>query len=801
MRALRSHWTGCSTSAAALGCGYVRAHRRTSHNLYHRPGVQNAQGLIRHPESMDTSFAGDRDPEPRGEGRQGQTRGYNVEMHEAPSLEMRRLYLLARMHGVQRSYWSILGERITAPPDTLLATLQALGAPIEGIGGAEAAIAAKRRDYWQRLCEPVHVSWDGQGGEIVLRIPAPLLDHPVRCQVIDESGDVRTWEAFPGDLPVRREVNLDGKRTSARILSLPEKLSLGYHVLRLEIDDCTAESLLIAAPSRISVRDGGRLSAEWGVFLPLYALHSKRSLGIGDLTDFEDLLRWVVAMGGDTVGTLPLLPVFLDEPFQPSPYSAASRLFWNELYVDPAVVPELQQSSEAQALLSSNEFRQHVTELNLADRVPYREVAALRRNVMGALAESFFSAKTKQGERHAQYHRFLAEHPRVEEYAAFRTTMESEGGAWPTWPEHRRQGELEQWGGNRNTARMYAYGQWLAHEQLGRVAATAENLGASLYLDLPIGVPYDSYDVWRYRELFAGASTGAPPDTFFIAGQDWGFPPLHPETLRRQGYRYLIDSLRHHLQFARRLRIDHIMGCSRLFWIPESFDAPQGVYVRYRAEEIFAILCLEAQRHGAMIIGEDLGTVPDRVRQAIGRHGMRRMYTLQTELTESYERALPEPLQQSLASLNTHDMPPFAAFLEATDIEDLQDLGHLDEDRAGHERYQRGARVQALIHFLRSHGWLQGESTDAASLVSACVSWLAASPASSVIVNLEDLWQETLPQNVPGTTTERANWQRRARYSLEEIMSDPAVREMLESVNEQRRLVRDGKGEIGGTNE
>jgi 4-alpha-glucanotransferase len=722
-------------------------------------------------------------------------------MHEDISPELRRLYLLARMHGIQRSYWSIFGERISATPEALLATLLALGAPLEGIGGVEAAIAAKRRDYWQRLCEPVHVSWDGHGGRILLRIPESLLGHPLDCQVSAESGDTHTWRARPRDLPVQREVNLDGRPTSARALSLPEDLSLGYHVLRLEIGGIAGESLLIAAPSRIPLREGRHGGAEWGVFLPLYALHSKRSLGIGDLTDFEDLVRWVVELGGDTVGTLPLLPAYLDEPFPPSPYSSASKLFWNDLYVDPTAAPEMKHSKEARFLLASTGIRRQIEDLNRGDTVAYREVAALRRRVLRALSESFFATEARQEDRHEECRRFLEEHPQVEEYAAFRTTMEAEGGAWPTWPEHRQQGALDPWGGNLNVARMYAYGQWLAHEQLGRVAATAEDLGVSLYLDLPIGVPYDSYDVWRQRELFARASTGAPPDTFFIAGQDWGFPPLHPEALRQQGYQYLIDSLRHHLQFARRLRIDHIMGCSRLFWIPESFDAPQGVYVRYRAEEIFAILCLEAQRHGAMITGEDLGTVPNHVRQAIGQRGMRRMYTLQTELTESYENALPEPAQQSLASLNTHDMPPFAAFLEAADIEDLLDLGHLDADRAGHEKYQRGARVQALIHFLRSHGWLPGESTDAASLASACLSWLAASPASSVIVNLEDLWQETLPQNVPGTTTERRNWQRRARYSLEEIKSNAAVREQLERIEEQRSRVRRREREDGDKNE
>jgi len=725
-------------------------------------------------------------------------RGYNVVMHEASPRELRRLYLLARMFGVQRSYWSIFGERISASRDALLATLRALGAPVDGMSSVEEAIYERRRCYWQRLCDPVHVSWDGQGGEIVLRLPTPLLDRPLLCQMLSEDGTVDVWEVLPRDLPVHREIDLAGSLFSARTLRLPECRALGYHRLLLESGQRVDECLLIAAPSRVPSTAGRR---EWGVFLPLYALHSERSLGIGDLTDFEELLRWVVTLGGDTVGTLPLLPVYLGEPYQPSPYSSASRLFWNELYIDPETAPELPQSSEAQALLSSMEFRQRVAELNRANCVPYREVATLRRRILGLLADSFFCKESAQNERHAEYQVFLKEHPLVAEYAAFRATMESERGAWPTWPEQRQRGELQPDGGNPSAARTYVYAQWLAHRQMDRVAATAESSGASLYLDLPIGVPYDSFDVWHERELFAGASTGAPPDTFFIGGQDWGFPPPHPDVMRQQGYRYLIDSLRHHLQFARRLRVDHIMGCARLFWIPASFDAQQGVYVRYRAEEIFAILCLEAHRHGAMIVGEDLGTVPNRVRRAIEQHGMRRMYALQTELTENYEHALPEPPQPSLACLNTHDMPPFAAYLEAADIEDLLNLGHMDADRAGHERYQRGARVQALIHFLRSHGWLPGESTDAASLVSACLAWLAAGPASSVIVNLEDLWQETQPQNVPGTTTERANWQRRARYSLEELKSDPKVHEQLEAINLLRGAIRGCRGEDDSTNE
>jgi 4-alpha-glucanotransferase len=720
-------------------------------------------------------------------------------MHEADSSAIRRLVLLARMHGVQRSYWSIFGERKTATPETLLATLRALAVPVDGLGDVEQAIIERRRSFWRQLCEPVHVSWDGRGGQIVLRIPDRLAGRYVRCQLRAEGGDERTWEIAVRDLPVRRISTLDGGSASARLLTLPGDLALGYYELTFAVGDISGQCLLIVPPTRISAPEEG---PEWGVFLPLYALRSQHSLGVGDYTDLEELLRWTVSLGGDTVGTLPLLPVFRDAPHHASPYSAASRLFWNELYLDLPAVPELHDCPTAQALLASPDLQRQADELNRSSLVPYADVAALRRPVLAALAESFFSSDASANDRHAEYRRFLEENPQVVQYAAFRATMEAEAGPWPTWPERLKEGPLEPADGHDSVQRLISYGQWLAHEQLARVAATAGGLGASLYLDLPVGVPYDSYDVWCQKDLFAAASTGAPPDTFFIGGQDWGFPPLHPQALRRQGYRYLIDSLRHHLQFARRLRIDHIMGCHRLFFIPPGIEAPEGVYVRYRAEEMFAILCLEAERHGAMIIGEDLGTVPNLVREAMQQHGVRRMYTLQTELTESYDHALPSPSPQALSSLNTHDMPPFAAFLEGADIDDLLNLGHLDEDRAGHERHQRGARVDALIHFLRSHGWLEGDAADAVDLMIASTRWLASSPAASMIVSLEDLWGEMLPQNVPGTTTERPNWQRRARKSLEELKADPGVLAVLEAVNELRKArheARSGQGDPTGS--
>ena len=287
-----------------------------------------------------------------------------------------------------------------------------------------------------------------------------------------------------------------------------------------------------------------------------------------------------------------------------------------------------------------------------------------------------------------------------------------------------------------------------------------------LYLDLPLGTSYDGYDVWRRRDLFAlQASAGAPPDDFFTKGQDWGFPPLHPERIREDGHAYFRACFANQLRYAGILRIDHVMGLHRLFWIPNGAGPPEGTYVRYPAEELYAILCLESHRHRARIVGEDLGTVPPYVRPTMARHGLRRMYVVQYELTPARRQALGKIPKASVACVNTHDMPPFAAFLDALDVDDRVSLGLLDGEEARREKIARQELARALTDFLRKRGrlpWTGGDPGGEA-LLRACLHHLAASAAETVIVNLEDLWLERAPQNTPGTSAERPNWRRRCR--------------------------------------
>jgi 4-alpha-glucanotransferase len=235
-----------------------------------------------------------------------------------------------------------------------------------------------------------------------------------------------------------------------------------------------------------------------------------------------------------------------------------------------------------------------------------------------------------------------------------------------------------------------------------------EHRGPHGYLDLPLGVHPHSYDIWRERGAFVlDASGGAPPDAVFTGGQDWGFPPLHPEAIRQQRYRYYIATLRHQLRHTDLLRIDHVMGLHRLYWIPNGLAPRDGVYVRYPSNELYAILSLESHRHRTPIVGENLGTVPTYVNSTMARHSLHRMYVAQYELVGSVRKTLRAVPRDAVASLNTHDIAPFAAFWEGLDIDDRLDLGLLNPVGARIERKNRRALKNVLESFLQRLGWLK----------------------------------------------------------------------------------------------
>lgn len=660
------------------------------------------------------------------------------------SAPTRTLLALARANGVQSSYRDVTGRRRAAGAEAITAVLRSLGVPIERPDQADAV--ARARPPEDRLVEPVAVAWDGRHAGIELR----LGDRPparVRATMELEGGEERAWEVRTGDARTG-----DGVAT----LRLDGALPLGRHGLTVEDGRRVGHTVVLSAPSRVPAANGLR---DWGVFVPLHALTTERSWGTGDLTGLGELADRIRELGGGLVATLPLLAAF---PGEASPYRPASRLFWNERYVDVAALPELEADPETRRLVSSVRFRRELDAVREGELVDLERVSSLKRRVLERLARAL---EERGGDRAAALRRFLRANPAALDYARFRAAGERLGLEWRRWPAAARRGRIGRRDLDPDAVRYHAYVQWVAEEQVAELGRRARSGGAGLCLDLPIGVHPDGYDVWRHGQDFAaGVSVGAPPDDFFTGGQDWGSPPLHPERVREDGYAYPMACLRHTFRHAGVARVDHAMGLHRQYWVPEGFPADQGVFVRYAAEEWYAAIALEAHRTDTVVVGEDLGTVPAEVRTAMRRHGMLRSYVLQFAVEPDRDPAVVPPSGEMLASVNTHDMPPFASF------------------------WRRGSATRdAIVRVLVERGLLRRDRrSDTRKALAASLEWLAGSDAALVVVNLEDLWLETRSQNVPGTSDPR-NWRRRAARSLEQITASRDVLDVLARVEAARR--------------
>jgi 4-alpha-glucanotransferase len=520
----------------------------------------------------------------------------------------------------------------------------------------------------------------------------------------------------------------------------------------------------------------------------MYAIRKERDRGAGDVGDLEALMTWTAGLGGRLVATLPLFATFTDGPgpFEPSPYSPVSRLFWNELYVDAARLPEFARSRHAASLMPRGR----------CDRtVPLVDYPSLAEGMAAVFAELSSVLTREPSDRLAAFERWRAARPDAVSYARFRAAVERTGTAWRAWPARTRDGDLRPGDVDPAVELRHLYGQWAAEQQLDALVERGRERGVGLLLDLPLGVHADGFDVWRDRDAFVdGASAGAPPDRLFSEGQDWGFPPMHPERLRAGGYRYPIACIRALMSHASVLRVDHVMGLHRLFFVPWGMRATEGTYVTYPGDEWYAIIAVESARSGCAVVGEDLGTVRAAVRATMRRRGVMRTSVTELDLKPERDPVIADPPAGALAALDTHDLVPFAGFLDGLDIADRRRLGLIDDATADGLRAQRTEVLGRFARLLHERGLLETPDGDGPALMAAALASLAESDAAIVLVTLEDLWGERLSQNIPGTGREEPNWRRRSRLTLEELTASPEVVATLQRMDERRRAAPGSRG-------
>jgi 4-alpha-glucanotransferase len=690
---------------------------------------------------------------------------------------------LARRYGVAADYEDWTGRRTTVPQSTLVAVLDALGVPAATEAEQVAALAAHDREYWARPLQPVVIGRSGVTSTFWVHVTH---GDPARVWLRLEDCSVRTGLRQLENN--RAPFDLDGRLIGEATFELPADMPLGYHELHLQAGSSDVSAPVIVSPGALEPPSG----RTWGLATQLYSVRSQRSWGTGDLTDLADLAVWSAAEhAAGFILVNPLHAAAPTKPMEPSPYLPTSRRFVNPLYLRVEAIPEYAYIRRRGRLRKIREYVQ-----SRADRAELIDRDAAWKVKRSAL-EAVYLVERSAG-RELAYHAFQRREGRsLDDFATWCALAEEYGGDWHEWPEelqHPRNSAVTNFAAeNGRAVDFHRWLQWQLDDQLTAAQATALQAGMELGVmhDLAVGVDPNGADAWALQDVLAlGVTAGAPPDEFNQLGQDWSQPPWRPDQLEKQGYepfRALVNAV---LRHAGGVRIDHIIGLFRLWWIPRGSPPTEGTYVRYDHEALIGIVALEALRAGAVVVGEDLGTVQPWVRDYLRERGVFGTSILWFEFDrEGTGGPLPADRwrERCLSAVTTHDLPPTAGYLAGEHVKLREKLDLLtrppDEELAADRQQQN-----AWLDELRRVGDLQDDqgADDVDAVVVALHRYLGRTPSRLLSLSLTDAVGDIRTQNQPGTTDEYPNWRvplsgpKGKKLLLEDVFTDARAARLSE---------------------
>ncbi|WP_426436381.1 4-alpha-glucanotransferase [Bradyrhizobium genosp. P] len=646
------------------------------------------------------------------------------------------LYAKAKTLGIQTDFIDGHGQHRVTTPEALSAILDAL--PPE---------PARRI-----IAEPVVIR-SGHAARIELREAARL---PVHWKITDGAALLAEGE------------------TRQRSLAWPADLPQGVHRLQVSDASGTSETLpLLVAPEKAFA---GEFDRCWLIAVQLYGVRSARNWGIGDFTDLQGLLKFAQQVGADGIGLNPLHALFDDRPGDCSPYSPNSRLFLNGLYIDVEKIPEFKIDAETQAALA---------QLRTRDLVDYVAVGPLKWRALRA-AFAAFKAKPGRGRRQA-FEAYRSEQGELlSRYACFEVMRHKLNTPWWEWPDEWRQpneAACTRLRGANDTAtevEFVEFVQWTADQQLGGCQALAHKLGmrVGLYLDVAVGVQSDGFDAWNEQiAISRHLGVGAPPDPLNTAGQDWGLAGFNAAGLELRAFEPFREMLRASMRHAGAVRLDHAFGLRRLYLVPRGFGPANGAYVQMPFEALLGATALESVAGRCVVIGEDLGTVPEGFREQMNGWGIWSYLVMMFEHDDSgVFRNADYYIADALVTFNTHDLSTYAGWRSFSDLKTKRALG-IDPGETDQGRWDALGHLDDL---LRRHGI---ENHD----LYAVASFLARTHSRMMVVSMEDLLGLVDQPNIPGTVNEHPNWRRRLAVSIEHLSSAIDVDALKRSTQERSR--------------
>ncbi|MDR0959341.1 MAG: 4-alpha-glucanotransferase [Propionibacteriaceae bacterium] len=694
---------------------------------------------------------------------------------------------LASRYGISTEFWDWKGNYVPISAETIIACLAALDVDASSPEKAWEALDAHERWQWKRHLPDCVVVEQNQDRVIDVQVMAGASAHVwVRC----EDGRGIGAEQVANDWPDRE---VDGQWRGRASFRLPTWIELGYHTVILESGEERYESPFIVTPSWVGVPQKG-FEKVWGFMTQLYSISGQNSWCFGDMSDLTDLAVWSTTQHG--AGFVLTNPVHAAEPIsriEPSPYLPCSRRYVNPLYIRPEAIEEYLNApdSEKRAIRSirTNLDKRMVGKKEIdRDSIWAEKKKALRR---------IFALERRPVRQMEMEAFFAAEAEPLRDFATWCALCEKFGTArWKKWDEgfqRPNSAEVQAFAEeNAETVTFYMWMQWIAESQAiaAHRTALAAGMPVGVMSDLAVGVHTQGAESWSMGGAFAqGVTVGAPPDGYNQAGQDWTQPPWRPDRLEQSGYRPFRAMVKAALRHSGGLRVDHIIGLFRLWWIPEGFSPKEGTYVRYNHEALIGILALEALRSGAVVIGEDLGTVEPWVRDYLRRRGLLGTSVLWFEYNDDGSIKAPEQWREyCMASVTTHDLPPTLGYLSHSHVYLRNELGLLTESLD--EEINKDVQEQAgIMSVLADRGLMEQGERDPQQRLLALHRYLLKAPSKLLCVALTDAVGEKETENQPGTLDEYPNWRvplhddKSQRLTLEEIYTMERVKDLTDIMN------------------
>ena len=709
---------------------------------------------------------------------------------------------LAAAAGISAEYHDYFGVHRLVSSDTKLALLAAMDFDVSNDDAIEASLHAFQERTWRSRLEPVIVSPESAPLTIVFAHLAARAGDVHEWRIALEDGSQAAGSIVPAELPFHEARDIDGALLERRSFSITQALPLGYHTASVSDGETLSTTTIAIVPAACYLPAQLERQRAWGLSAQLYALRSRRNWGIGDFGDLAVLSRIVADAGGSLVGLNPLHELNPRDAGAASPYSPSSRLLLNPIYIDPQALPGYEPGDADEAEL---------VRLRSATLVDYTGVTRTKRAAFEAAFRRF--RKRERGTKAARAFRAFvrAGGETLRRGAIFDALTEHfareapERWGWRSWPapytdpaspavaafarEHAAEVDF------------FCYLQWQADVQLAAAAAEWPREALGLYRDLAVGADAQGADTWAGRDTLASPVTlGAPPDPLNAEGQNWGVAPFSPSRLRDSAYAPFAELLRANMRHAGVLRIDHVMALMRLFWIPAGAPISEGAYVRYPFEEMLGIIVLESARAQCVVIGEDLGNIPEGLRERLAAARVLSCRLLYFERDGVRFRTPAEYPPLAMVAIGTHDLPPFAGWWNGSDIETRAALPWGGEAEAARERDERATDRDALLAAFQEAGATTAEEAerlraaptqppearDMAEGARCANRFLAETPGRLLLVQIEDVAGSSEQVNVPGTVDQHPNWRRKITLDLEDFAADPRWISMAEDVQRAR---------------